>query len=89
MPTADEPAGAELGVHPGHDPGRGHVRGVGHVHAARRARDDRARTRRLDELAHRQGGLTALAGAMTRCVEFFQRGLVNPFDLFVIDCRCG
>src|SRR5438093_10130717 len=81
-------AGAELRVHPGHNPRRGHVAGIRHVHAAGRARDDRPGTCHLDERAHRCSRLTSLAGAMTRCIEFFQRDFVNAFDL-VVNNRFG
>src|SRR5204863_1198409 len=82
-------ARAQLRVHPRHDPRRSHVRRVGDVHAAGRAGDDRARARGLDEAAHRGRRLAALAGAMARGVELFERNFVNALDLFVIDFWSG
>ena len=81
--------GAELRVHPRHDPRRGHVRSVGHVHATGCSCDHRARTRNLDEAAHRRRRLAALAGPMAGSIELFQRNFVNAFDLLVFDCRYG
>ena len=81
--------GAELGVHPGHDPGRGQVRGVGYIHAAGRSRDDRARTRHLDKATHCRRRLASLTGAVAGGVKLFQRNFVNAFDLLVIDLWCS
>src|SRR5438132_4748347 len=80
------PSCAELRVHPGHNPRRGHVAGIGDVHATGRTGNDRSRTRCLDEAAHRCRRFASLTGAMTRCIEFFQRDFVNAFDL-VVDNR--
>src|SRR5574342_1380622 len=71
-------------MHPRHDPGRGQVRSVGHVHAAGRSRDHRARSGGLDEAAHRRGGFAALARTVTGSVKLLLRDVVNAFDLFVI-----
>src|SRR2546428_2844921 len=80
------PSCAELRVHPGHNPRRGHAAGIGDVHATGRTGNDRSRTRCLDEAAHRCRRFASLTGAMTRCIEFFQRDFVNAFDLVVNNC---
>src|SRR5262249_45570413 len=82
-------AWAELRVHPRRARRRRQVRSIRDVHAAGRAGDDRARARGLDEAAHGGRRFAALAGAVARGVELFQRDLVNAFDLFVIDFRSG
>ena len=74
---------SQLSVHPGDDPWGCHVAGVGDVHAAGRARDNRARPRGFDESAHCRGRFATLAGTMARGVELFQGDFVNPFDLVV------
>ena len=74
---------AELRMHPGHNPGSGHVAGIGDVHATRRTGDDGPRTRRLDKATHRCRRFAPLTSAMTRRVELFQRDFVNAFDFVV------
>src|SRR5215475_15675340 len=81
-------ARAELCMHPGHNPRRRHVAGIGDIHAPGRTRDDRPRARSLDEGSHRCRRLASLTSAMTRRVEFFERDFVNTFDL-VVNNRFG
>src|SRR5918993_629274 len=71
---------AELGVHPGDHPGRGHIGRVGHVHAPRGAENDGTRTGRLRHQPHGQGGQTTLACAMAGLVVFLRRRLLYRFD---------
>src|SRR5207248_6194165 len=82
-------ARAELGVHPGDDPRRCHVRRVGDVHAARGPGDDGARTGHFDKAAHHRRRFTTLTGAMAGCIEFLQGNVVDTFDLLVSDRFCG
>src|SRR5712664_594512 len=58
--------GAELRVHPGHDPAGRVVRRVGDVHAPCASEHDGARPRRLHHHLHHQRRLAALTGAVAR-----------------------
>src|SRR5262249_43510650 len=87
-PDCGGPTRTELGVHPGHNPRRRHVAGVGDVHASGRTRDDGPRARSLDEGSHRCRRLASLTSAMTRCIKFLERDFVNTFDL-VVNNRFG
>ena len=82
-------AGAELRVHPGNDPRRGHVARVRHVHAAGRAGGDRARRRppwrsRASPAPTRSpdrcGG--------PRCTSPRAASPRMPLDLVVVGVRC-
>ena len=80
-------AGAELGVHPGHDPGRGHVGRVGHIHAAcgpvTTVRGPAAlRKSRIVVAPTRSPGRSGGPRCRTPRAAF-----LNPFDSFVIDGR--
>ncbi len=74
------PRGAELGVHPRHDPRGAHVGGVGHVHAARRAEHDGARAGRLGHEPHGQRRLAPLAGAVPGLIVLLLGSLLYRLD---------
>src|SRR3954464_11273328 len=71
---------AELGVHPGHHPGRAVVRRVGDVHAARAPEDDGARPRRFHHQLHHQRRLAALTGAVARGEVLLEGQLLHALE---------
>src|SRR5260370_40935109 len=73
-------AAPELGMHPGNDPGGAVVRRVRDVHASSTAQDDRPGACCLCHHLHHQGRFAALASAMTRSKELFERNFLLSLE---------